>query len=355
MKTIRYAVIGTGGIANVHLRDFAAKPGLQVVGLCDPNPANLQRALNQYTSAKGFADAKSMLRETRPDIVSVCTSNKFHRPSVIAALEAGAHVACEKPMAMNVKEAIEMEDVRKKHKRIGLINFSYRNCPSFRFASEIIRNGELGKLIRVNAVYLQSFLGAEATTFSWRNDITQAGFGALGDLGVHMVDAVRFITGEEIARAVGKAETLIPAKRDAAGKTRKVTTDTNATFLAEFSSGMIGTFETSQIAPGYSNYHRIEVSGTKGTLAVLSEKDHEIWLYAGQTLTHYTSWSGSTHPPIHVPSAFTAEQPPPAPGLLVDVLRGKQKDYPSFEDGVRAQRVLAAVLNSARSKAWEKV
>lgn len=355
MEQIRYAVIGTGGIAMSHLRDFSAKPGVQVVGLCDPNPANLHRALKTYPSAKGFADARSMLRETKPDMVSVCTSNNCHHPSVIAALKAGAHVVCEKPMAMNVREAVEMEATRRKHRRLGLINFSYRNCPSFRFARELIRQGELGRLVRVNVLYLQSFLGAEATAFSWRNDITQAGFGALGDLGVHMIDAARFVVGAEFARVVGKAETLVTSKRDAAGKARKVTTDTNASFLAEFSNGVMGTFEATQVAPGYSNYHRLEVSGTRGTLAVLSERDQEIYLYAGPTLTRHASWSGSSLPIVRVPSAFATEQSAPVPGLLVEVLRGARKDYPSFDDGVRAQRVLAAVLKSNQSRSWEKV
>jgi predicted dehydrogenase len=204
-------------------------------------------------------------------------------------------------------------------------------------------------------VYLQSFLAAEATPYSWRNDITLAGFGALGDLGVHMIDAVRFVTGLEFDRVAGIAATLIPSKRDAAGKTRKITTDTNASFLARLSNGITGTFETNQVAAGYSNYHRIEVSGTRGTLAVLSEKEHELWLYAGPTFTRYTTWGGSSIPAIRVPSAFTAQQPPATPGLLADVLRGQQRDYPSFEDGVRAQRVLAAILDSNRSRRWEKV
>jgi hypothetical protein len=124
----------------------------------------------------------TMLRETRPDLVSICTPNKFHHPATLLALEHGAHVMSEKPMAMTVAEAEAMEAARSKTGKLGGINFSYRNVPAFRFARELIAAGELGRILRVNTVYLQSFLGAPATAHSWRNDAALAGFGALGIL-----------------------------------------------------------------------------------------------------------------------------------------------------------------------------
>ncbi|MBI4025790.1 MAG: Gfo/Idh/MocA family oxidoreductase [Verrucomicrobia bacterium] len=351
MEKIRYAVIGTGGIAQHHLRDFTSKPGVEVVGLSDSMETNLKKTAEKFPKAVACVDPRRMLAEARPDLVSICTPNKFHCEYTLAALKQGAHVACEKPMAMTVAEAEKMEAARRKAGKLGLVNFSYRSVHSFRFARELIQNGEIGKLLRVHAVYLQSFLGAEGTRYSWRNNIKTAGFGALGDLGIHMIDAARFITRLEIKRVIGLAQTLIPSKPDSNGRMQKVTTDTNASFLACFQNGMIGTFEATQVAPGYGNFFRIEISGERGTLSVLSEKNTEIQLFAGKTLSHHATWQTSA--PLHsVPTDFISAQPPSTPGILVDVLRGSKAVFPTFKDGLVAQRVLAGIIQSMKTNSW---
>lgn len=351
---LRYAVIGTGGIAQVHLKDIAGQPGVTVVGLADTADPKTWRVPEAHTAVPRFQDAEKMLRETKPDLVSVCTPNKFHHPLTLLALKHGAHVSCEKPLAMTVAEAAEMESARAAAGKLGGINFSYRNVASFRFARELIAAGELGRLLRVNSVYLQSFLGAPATPHSWRNDVTLAGFGALGDLGVHMIDGVRFLTGLDYRRAVGLAQTLIPEKPDAAGVSRAVTTDTNAAFLAELTGNVIATFETTQVAPGYGNFFRIEISGERGTLAVHSDFAEDIWLRAGATLTRYATWR-SDLPQQKLPTDFLGRGGPTTPGAIVPAIRGEKVDFPTFADGLLAQRVLGAITDSMRSNAWEKI
>ncbi len=206
----------------------------------------------------------------------------------------------------------------------------------------------------MNTVYLQSFLGAPATPHTWRNDAALAGFGALGDLGVHMVDGVWFLTGLDYPRAVGLAQTLIPEKPDAAGTVRPVTTDTNAAWLAELAGGVIATFETTQVAPGYGNFFRIEISGERGTIAVHSDHPEEIWLRAGATLTKYATWK--TDLPLQkLPTDFLGRGGPTTPGAIVHAIRGEKVDYPTFADGIRAQRVVAAVLDSMKSGAWQNI
>ncbi len=350
-QPLRYAVIGAGGISHVHLNDILAKPGVALVGVADPADPKHWRLPAAHRAAPQFQDAEAMLRETKPDLVSICTPNKFHAPSALLSFKHGAHVACEKPMAMTVAEAEAMESARAAAGRLGGINFSYRNVAAFRFARELIAAGELGRILRVNTVYLQSFLGAPATPHTWRNDAALAGFGALGDLGVHMVDGVWFLTGLDYRRAVGLAQTLIPEKPDAAGTVRPVTTDTNAAWLAELAGGVIATFETTQVAPGYGNFFRIEISGERGTLAVHSDHPEEIWLRAGATLTKYATWK--TDLPLQkLPTDFLGRGDPTTPGAIVHAIRGEKVDFPTFADGIRAQRVVAAVLGSMKSGAW---
>jgi predicted dehydrogenase len=351
---LRYAVIGAGGIAQVHLQAIAGLPGIKVVGIADPADPKTWRLSGPHADAPRFTDAEAMLRETKPDLVSVCTPNKFHHPFTLLALEHGAHVACEKPMAMTVVEAEAMEAARARAGKLGGINFSYRNVAAFRFARELLAGGELGRLLRVNTVYLQSFLGAPATAYSWRNDITLAGFGALGDLGVHMIDGVHFLTGLDYRRVVGLAQTLIPEKPDAAGTPRTVTTDTNAAWLAELTGGVVATFETTQVAPGYGNFFRIEISGERGTLAVHSDHSDEIWLRTGTALTKYATWK--TDLPLQkLPTEFTARNEPTTPAAIVHAIRGAKVDFPTFADGIRAQRVVGAILDSMKSGGWQVI
>lgn len=349
---IRYAVIGAGGISATHLHAIAKLPAVEVVGISDPADPATWRMPDGYEAVPKFTDPAKMLRETKPDLVSICTPNKFHAELSILALEHGAHVACEKPMAMTVAEAEAMEAARAKAGKHGGINFSYRNVGAFRFARELIARGDLGKLHRVNCVYLQSFLGAPAQPYTWRNDISLAGFGALGDLGVHMLDGVNFITGLDYQRVVGLAQTLIPEKPDAAGKPQRITTDTNAAWLSELTGGVIACFETSQVAPGYGNFFRIELSGEGGTLAVQSDTPDAIWLRAGPTLTRYGTWQTDI-PKQHLPTEYMRYFQPVTPAGIVRAIRGeKSAEYATFADGLRTQRMLEAIGASMKSKAW---
>jgi predicted dehydrogenase len=350
---LRHAVIGLGGVAQVHLRDISSQPGVSVVGFADDADPAKWRVPAAYAAVPRYQSVKQMLAETRPDLVSVCTPNKFHCDYTLLALKHGAHVSCEKPMAMTVAEAERMERARTAAGKIGAINFSYRSYAAFRFARELIAAGELGRLTRVNSVYLQSFLGAPATLYSWRNDVSLAGFGALGDLGVHQIDSVHFLTGLDYERVVGQAQTLVTKKADAAGKLRPVTTDTNAAFLAELSGNVLATFETTQVAPGFGNFFRIEISGERGTLAVHSDHPEEIWLRAGTTLTRYATWK-SDLPLQKLPTDFIGRCGPGNPAAIVPAIRGESvPDLPTFADGLRAQRVLGAILGSMKSGRWQ--
>lgn len=349
MSAARVAIFGPGGIGNYHI-DHLLRRNVEIVAVCDVNEGHLEEARRRFPNALVTKDWESVFG-TRPDVVAVCTPNKWHREITIRALQSGAHVDCEKPMAMNLAEAREMEAARQAAGKMGYINFSYRNNVAFRFARELVRNGELGKVRRVNVVYLQSFLGASSNLCSWRNDVEIAGFGALGDLGVHMIDGVRFITGLEFERVVGTKQTLMPTKKDAFGADREVTTDTNAAWLAQLSGGPIATMETTQVAPGYGNYFRIEVSGDLGTIAVLSDKDREIQMSVGGSLSHFETWA--TDLPVHVvPTGFAARQKTDGPALLIDAINGEIVDYPKFEDGVAAQAVLEGIEESIRTGAW---
>jgi predicted dehydrogenase len=355
MKPLRYVILGAGGISQHHVNEYAKQPDVNVVGFLDIDSDTLKRWKARFPHAEVATDVRSLLAKTRPDLASVCTPNHVHCSLTLAALAAGCHVLCEKPMAMTLAEAESMERARRKAGRLGAINFSYRNVAAFRFAREIIRSGELGRLQRMNVRYLQSFLGS-GTEYVWRNDIKRAGFGALGDLGVHMLDGIAFITELDPRRIVANKQTLIAPRRDpASGKPRKVTTDTNANWLVEYEGGAIGTFETSQVVPCYGNFFNIEISGDKGLLRVSSEDNDNITLVGGPTLCRYGTWARENFPKVPLPTAFTEKQPKSTMESFVKAIRGEKVEYAAFADGVRSQRCLAAIMESIRAGAWAKV
>jgi predicted dehydrogenase len=347
LTPLRYALIGAGAAARSHLAGIAHQPGVSLVGIADPIDPKRWRISGDYAGTARFADAKALFEALKPDLVSICTPTQLHCELTLLALRSGAHVVCEKPMAMTVPEAEAMDATCRAEGKLGAINFSYRNAASFRYGRGLIRTGKLGQLKRVSVAYLQSFLGLSTARWSWRNDATIAGFGALGDLGVHMIDAVRFLTGREFVRVVARAQTLIPDRRDDTGKSRRVTTDTNAAFLAELTGGLLAVFETSQVATGYGDSFRIEVSGEYGTFVLNGERPDWIGLAAShaRSMTTDIRWR-------KVPIGVPPEVAPTSPGAIVHCLRGVEVSYPNFTDGVAAQRVLGGLLDSMSSGGW---
>jgi predicted dehydrogenase len=352
MNTLKYVVLGAGGIANFHVHHFEQQPNVKVVGFQDIAQGQLDKWKSRYPDAVYCTDPNELLAKTRPDFACVCSANIAHASLALAALKAGAHVMCEKPMAMNVAEAEAMEKARAAGGLVGAINFSYRCVGAFRFAREMVRSGELGRIQRMNVVYLQSFIGPETIPWSWRNDAKIAGFGALGDLGVHMIDGASFVSSLRPVRAVGLAQTLVNEKRDSAGKPQPVTTDTNASFLVEYDNGALGTFETSQVVPGYGNHFRIEISGERGVLRICSEDNDGVVMFVGGALSKYLTWAREQFPRIPVPTGFIDHQPKSNMECFVRALRGEDVEYPSFADGLSAQKVLNGIVDSMKTRAW---
>jgi predicted dehydrogenase len=355
MQPLRYVVLGAGGIAHWHVDTYNKQPEVSVVGFLDSNPATLESWKKQFPKAEmATSDAAGLLAKTKPDFVAVCAPNALHAELVKAALAAGCHVMCEKPLAMNLAEAQAMEAARAAAGKLSAVNFSYRNVAAFRFAREVIRAGELGTIQRMNVRYLQSFVGGESP-FTWRNDIKLAGFGALGDLGVHMIDGVGFVTGLKPTRIVGQMKTLVSPRLDGKGNLHPITTDTNAAFLAEYDNGALAVYETSQCIPGYGNFFQIEVSGDKGLLRICSEDDTTITLYAGATISRYGTWTKESFPKVTLPSGFVEKQPKTTMDSFIKLMRGEKVECANFADGVQAQRCLEAIVGSIRTGAWAKV
>jgi predicted dehydrogenase len=333
---------------------------------------------------RAVASWRELLTDPCVDLVDIATPNHLHAEQAIAALAAGKHAACEKPLAGTIEDAKAMRDAARSAARKGLrtfVWFNYRRCPAVAFARELVRSGRLGRIYHVRAVYLQDWGGPE-TPLLWRFTADAAGSGAHGDLNAHIVDMARFITGEEVTEVAGAieqtfiAERVLPSSEDGAlrgatsakGQARRMATgrstvDDCVLFLARLSGGGVASFEGTRLATGNQNRNAIEINGALGAIRFDFERMNELQWWDQQLPAAERGWSRimCTTPGEH---PYAAAYWPAAHGLgyehgfvsqAADMLLALAGGTPAvpladFEDAWRTQCVLEAALHSARSK-----
>jgi predicted dehydrogenase len=324
-------------------------------------------------------DWRRLLERDDIDLVDICTPGNTHAEIAIAALEAGKHVLCEKPLANSTKEAEAMATAADRAAAGGtfaMVGFTYRRVPAIALARQLVAEGRIGTVRHVRAQYLQDWIADPSAPMSWRLEKDKAGSGALGDIGAHIVDLTQFITGERIVSVSGMLETFVherplPEGGGALGGasrgqgTGQVTVDDAAAFLTRFSGGGLGVFEATRFATGRKNAIRVEVNGSLGSLAFDFEDMNLLHFHdaqepeqtAGFTRILVTEpshpYAGAWWPPGHLlgyEHGFTHQ----VVDLVTAVAEGRQP-LPSFADGLGVQVVLDAVERSARTGSWTDV
>ncbi len=350
---LRVGFIGIGGIGAGHARAAAQHPNMEVAAFLDVKDEFLERASRQHPQAAVCKTLEQFLATPKLDAAVVATPNSMHAEYTIACAQKGLHVLCEKPLAMTVAEAEPMVQAVKSRSLVGLTNFSYRWVESFRLMRETVKSGAFGRVFRLHVKYLQSFLRDPNSPLVWRNRVEIAGFGALGDLGSHMIDAARFITGAEPRRVIGVKNTHVADKLDPkTGGRAPVTTDTDAQFMVDFGA-FVGIFETSQVEPAHGNHLVVSFGGENGSARVYSEDGKRFELALGEPYANYPTWK-TCLPWVDVPTTKQLNLKS-GRGCIDDfysAIRDGLADYPSFEDGLAAQKVLNGILESERTKAW---
>jgi len=312
-------------------------------------------------------DWRKLIARDDVGLVDVCTPGDSHAEIAIAALEAGKHVLCEKPLANSVAEAEAMAEAARKARERGvraMVAFNYRRVPALAHARKLVASGALGEIRHVRSVYLQDWLSDPEAPMTWRLRKESAGSGALGDLGAHIVDAAQFVTGDVITGVSALTNTFVKQRPAENGGTDDVTVDDTALFLARLSGGAVASFEATRFALGRKNAMRLEVNGSKASLAFDFESMNELqWYEGGGTEAGFRRilvtepehpYVGVWWPPGHLlgyEHTFTNEV-----ADLLEAIGAGTDPEPSFEDGLRVQRVLHAVEESASAKAvWTEV
>lgn len=319
-------------------------------------------------------DWTSVLTRDDIDLVDICTPGDSHKEIALAALAAGKHVLCEKPLANSVAEAQEMADAAEQAAKNGvyaMVGFTYRRVPAVQLAAKLVADGRLGEIRQVRAQYLQDWLSDAESPLSWRLDKDKAGSGALGDIAAHIIDMTQFITGQNITEVSGALKTFVterPVATDfsglsgVAGEERgPVTVDDAALFLANLSGGAIGIYEATRFALGRKNALRVEVNGSLGSISLDLEDMNVLNFYDA---TEPAETAGFRRIIVTEPEhAYVANWWPAGHGLgyehgfshqavdLVTAIANGEQPTPSFADGLQVQKVLAAVEGSSTSRA----
>jgi predicted dehydrogenase len=352
-------IIGLG-YGRAHIPAFQAN-GCRVVAVCQRDEATAKAVASRHGVPRAFTDWEAMLDEARPEIVVIATPPYLHHAIALRAFAAGAHVLCEKPLAMTRAEAQSMADAAARAGRIGMTAFNWRFTAAMRELHATMAEGGVGRVFNIAARWLGSRLADEKAAASWRQDRAQAGHGAMGDQGVHVIDLIRWSFGE-FARVVVNSDVAYP-ERSAPGVNRPADTDDYGTVLAELASGGQVTFSVSRVAHA-TNDQSLEVWGTEGALRYRLVREGPRWfegeLYASRGGASFQRVAPRSTPP---PAAGEGEPTEvigkaliaPLVARLLDGIRTGQTPSPSFADGLRAQAVLDAVLESSRRGAWVSV
>jgi predicted dehydrogenase len=284
LHSLRAGVIGTGFIGPVHV-EALRRLGVTVTAICDVADLGA-KAATKLAIPQAFADYRAMLTCPDVDVVHITTPNRFHCEMSLAALRAGKHVVCEKPLAMNTRETALVVQAVRAARRVFAVNYNVRFYPAVLALRRLVERGELGDIIHVNGSYMQDWLFKD-TDYNWRLLPQEGGkLRAVADIGTHWMDTVSFILGAKITsvfadlatwhkqrrRPLGEVQTF--AKADAKMKyaTYKVQTDDFASVLLRFANGARGNLGVSQVAAGRKNCIRIEIYGSKKSAWWCSEE-----------------------------------------------------------------------------------
>jgi predicted dehydrogenase len=336
----------------------------ELVAIGGRTPDAVQEAARRYGFASAVTDWREIVADPRVDVLDNLAPNNLHAEPSIAAAEAGKHVICEKPLGRDAAEAHETWQRVQAAGVVHMCAFNYRFVPAVRLAREMLEAGELGDIHHFRAAYLQDWLADPTAPSSWRLDAGEAGSGALGDLGAHIIDLGRYLVGE-IASVAALTRTFVPERPGG-----RVTVDDAFEAVVEFEGGAVGTLEASRFCPGRKNAMSFEVNGSKGSIRFELERINELAVHLEGSRPGERAQGFRTVLVTEADQTFMEHWWPPGHVIgwehtfvhelhhFLSAVRsgGSVRPYGAdFEDGYRAAEVCDAISRSAASGTREPV
>ncbi|WP_435822875.1 Gfo/Idh/MocA family protein [Micromonospora arborensis] len=350
--------------------------------ICGRDTAKVADAADRLGWDAHTTDWRDLINRDDIDVVDICTPGDSHAEIALAALAAGKHVLCEKPLANTVAEARAMTAAADAARATGvrsMCGFNYRRVPAVTMMRQMVADGRLGVIRHVRAVYLQDWIVDPQFPLVWRLQKDRAGSGALGDIGAHIIDLTQFVTGQRISGVSAVTETFVkerPLSAESSGlaatvdgsaaPTGPVTVDDAAVFVARLDGGALATYEASRFATGRKNALRVEINGSLGTVVFDLERLNELEFYDAtrpaveQGFNRILVTEGehpymsAWWPPGHIigyEHSFTHEMRD-----FIEAVASGVDPTPSFADALQVQLVLDAVTRSAElGSSWAEV
>lgn len=349
--------------------------------ICDIVPEIAEDAKERFGFEKCCTDWREIINDPEIDVVSICTPNNAHAEMAIAALEAGKHVICEKPIASTLEDAKKMEAASIKAAEKGIISmnaYQYRRVPALVLAKKFLEEGSLGEILNIRCTYLQSWSADPDSPLSWRFQKDIAGAGTLGDIASHVIDIAQYLGGDidEVVSMVktyikerpvqeGGVDLLGTVKLGKDAKRKAVDVDDENTFLVKFKNGAIGSIEATRNAWGRNNYITVEVHGTEGTVFFNYERLNELEVCFAKDPDDRRGFKTIYTGPAHFYGDATWNIPGMNIGYgelkaieifdFVSAIAEQKQPSTTFRVGCRVEKVCQAVAKSAETRQWEKV
>ena len=383
MKDLNVALVGYKFMGKAHSNAlarlgmfFETDANVRRRVLCGRDAAALQEARRTLGWEEVETDYRALMRRADVDAVDVTAPSDFHKAVVLAAVEAGKHVLCEKPLALNLADAREMLAAAERAGVKHQIGFNFRFAPAVQLAKRLIDEGKLGQIYHFRGMFLQDWIIDPGFPMVWRLNKDICGSGALGDLGAHVIDLAHYLVGS-IRTVTGMSKTFVkkrPVVESMTGLSGKaaadapmadVTVDDATMFCCEFDCGAMGTFEASRFAQGNRNAMSFEINGSKGSVKFYVERMNELQFFDATVPAGQQGFAViQTTEPVHP----YADHWWPAGHIIgfehtfvheiyefVQAIAQNRKALPSFEDGVAVAQVMDAVDLSIARRAWVDV
>lgn len=386
MKKLNIGLIGAGFMAKAHSIAYAGMPMFFWPAPAIPVKKLLvdinEEVARDSAMKLGFesydTDWRKIIDDPEIDIVDICTPNNVHAEIAIAAAKAGKHILCEKPLSLTVSEAKEMYEAARDNNVTTMVAFNYRRTPAVQLAKKYIDEGAIGKILDFRGTYLQDWSADPNSPLSWRFQKDICGSGALGDIGTHVVDMLRFLVGEFdsvnahtatyiSSRPVqsGLADNLGTVKGSDDLPRKPVDVDDQCCFMVQCKNGAFGTIEATRNAWGRNNYITFEIHGTEGSLFFNYERRDELqvcFAKDGDDRRGFrTVYTGPAHPygnglwPIPALGiGYTETKIIETYDFIKAITEGEQPT-PNFRDGYVIELISDAILRSARTHQWIKI
>jgi predicted dehydrogenase len=380
-QTIGVGVAGTGFIGPAHVEGLR-RNGIRVLGLMGSTGEKAEQKAAELNIPRAYSSLEEMLADPEVDVVHLATPNHLHHPHAKAALLAGKHVVCEKPLAMTSAESAELVQLAAEKKLVNAVNYNIRMYPLAHQARSMVQSGELGDIFIMQGSYLQDWL-LLPTDWNWRLEPNLGGtLRAVGDIGSHWLDLLTFITGLRVEEVYADFKTFHPVRKKPSkpletftGKMltpddyidQPISTEDYATILLHYENGVHGVLTVSQVSSGRKNRLFYEINGSKSSIAWNSERPNEMWIgHRSEPNQILMKDPSLLSPEARVVTSYPGGHNEGFPDTFKQlyarvydyILAGdfeKTPDFPTFGDGHYEMQLCEAIERSAREQRWVKI